>query len=95
MDRSVPEGSRATASEQMQPVYEIRNQVGQQQQQLDAISTLIQVACVAMVTDITIVNSQFHQYSVFNAEGGWGPWISLPSQAVIYLGDGKRLILEL
>ena len=43
MDRSVPEGGRAAASEQMQPLYEVKNMVGQQGQELQAISQQLQV----------------------------------------------------
>ena len=43
MDRSVPEGGKASTSEQLQPVYEIKNMVGQQQVQMEAITKQIQV----------------------------------------------------
>ncbi len=43
MDRSVPEGGKAATSEQLQPVYEIKNTVGQQKVMLEGIAKHIQV----------------------------------------------------
>lgn len=43
MDRSVPAGGKATASEQMQPLYELKNLVSQQSKQLEEFSLHLQV----------------------------------------------------
>jgi len=43
MDRSVPEGGKATASEQLQPIYELKNEIGQQKLLMDAMAKHLQV----------------------------------------------------
>lgn len=43
MDRQVPEGGKAAASEQLQPIYETKNLVSQQGKQLEAIYMQMQV----------------------------------------------------
>ena len=43
MDRQVPEGGKATASEQLQPIYETKSLVFQQSKQLEAIYTQMKV----------------------------------------------------
>ena len=48
MDRSVPEGGRVAASEQLQPLYDVKNLVGQQQSHLQAILAQMQVLLSGM-----------------------------------------------
>ena len=54
MDRSVPEGGKAATSEQLQPIYEIKNEVGQQKMVLDAIAKHMQVKASCCKLPVTV-----------------------------------------
>ena len=54
MDRTVPEGGKATVSEQLQPVYETKTLVAQQTQSINAILAQMKVRKGFFLTSVTI-----------------------------------------
>ncbi len=49
MDRTVPEGGKATFSEQMQPVYETKAMVSAQTQNIESVLTELKVREISWV----------------------------------------------
>ena len=51
VDRSLPVGGAAAASEQLQPVYETKSLVAEQAKKMEVIMTQLKVRCTVMVVN--------------------------------------------